>query len=60
MYSNPYLNSPLIKKHFIDGSSNKQNVLLKEFNTNSKIFLSYAADEQDSDRCRGVAADLCL
>lgn len=58
-YLDPYMNSPLIRKHFVDRSSRK-NVLLKQFNNQSDIFLGYAADEASADRIRGVNADQIL
>lgn len=58
-YLDPYMNSPLIRKHFIDKSSRK-NVLLKQFNNESNIFLGYASDESSADRIRGVNSDQVL
>jgi len=55
-YLEPFSNSRLIKKHFIDASS-KQNVFSRSYNNGSAITLAYAETEQDADRVRGVAAD---
>jgi hypothetical protein len=55
-YLDPFLNSNLIKKHFLDSSS-KKNVFEKSLSTGSRIYLSYAETEQDSDRVRGASAD---
>jgi hypothetical protein len=56
MYLDPFLSSPLIKKHFRDSSS-KKNVGEKSLNTGSRIYLSYAEVEADADRVRGISAD---
>ena len=55
-YLDPFIDSPLIKKYFKDNSVTK-NVLEKSFTTGSRIYLSYAQDEQDADRIRGIMAD---
>lgn len=55
-YLEPFINSHLIRKHFIDSSS-KKNVFSRSFTTGSSVTLSYAETEQDADRVRGVAAD---
>jgi hypothetical protein len=58
-YIDPFLNSPLVKKHYLDATS-KKNVFEKSLNNGSRIFLSYAETEQDADRIRGASADLVL
>jgi hypothetical protein len=55
-YLEPFLNSPFIRKHFIDGDS-KKNVFQRTFSNGSNITLSYCETESDSDRVRGVSAD---
>lgn len=55
-YLDPFLNSPIVKKHFRDASSRK-NVFEKSLNNGSLITLGYADTEQDADRIRGVSAD---
>lgn len=55
-YLDPFLNSPLVRKHFRDSSS-KKNVFEKTLNNGSIMYLSYAETEQDADRVRGVAGD---
>jgi hypothetical protein len=55
-YLEPFINSPIIKNHFIDSSS-KKNVFLRTFTNGSAVTLAYAETEQDADRVRGVAAD---
>lgn len=55
-YLDPFLSSPLIRRHFIDASSRK-NVFSKSFNNGSAVTLGYAETEQDADRIRGVFAD---
>lgn len=55
-YLDPFMNSPVVKNHFVD-SSTKKNVFLKTFNNGSAVTLSYAETEQDADRARGIAAD---
>jgi hypothetical protein len=57
LYLAPFADSPLIKKYYRDTSS-KKNVFERSFNTGSVIFLSYAAEEADADRIRGINADL--
>lgn len=56
MYLDPFLNSPIVKRHFRDSSS-KKNVYEKTLTNGSIMFLSYAETELDADRIRGVAAD---
>lgn len=56
LYLDPFLDSPLLKKHYRDTSS-KKNVMEKSLNNGSVIFLSYAETEQDADRVRGIAAN---
>lgn len=56
MYLDPFMNSPLVRKHFRDTGS-KKNVFEKSLNNGSIIFLSYAETENDADRARGIAAD---
>jgi hypothetical protein len=55
-YLDPFLYSPIIKKHFLDASS-KKNVFEKSLNNGSRIYLSYACDELGSDRIRGASVD---
>jgi len=57
MYLDPYLNSPLVRKHYRNGES-KKNVFEKSLNTGSIMFLGYGDTELELDRIRGVAADL--
>lgn len=57
MYLDPYLNSPLIRKHYRNGDS-KKNVFEKSLNTGSIMFLGYGDTELELDRIRGVASDL--
>lgn len=56
-YLDPYLNSPLIKKHFRDTNS-KKNVFEKTLNCGSVIYLTYCETASDSDRTRGIPADI--
>jgi hypothetical protein len=56
MYLDPFLSSPLVRKHFTDSSS-KKNVGEKSLSTKSRIYLSYAEVEADADRIRGISAD---
>lgn len=58
-YLAPFLNSPLVKNHFIDSSSVK-NVFSRTLNNGSSITLGYCETEQDADRIRGVAGDMLL
>lgn len=58
-YLDSFLNSPLIRKHFMDAGSIK-NVYSKTFTNGSLITLGYASDEGDADRIRGVFADQSL
>lgn len=55
-YLEPFINSRIVKNHFIDSQS-KKNVFLRTFNNGSSVTLAYAETEQDADRVRGVAAD---
>lgn len=55
-YLEPFINSPIVRKHFVDSSS-KKNIFLRSFNNGSAVTLGYAETEQDADRIRGVAAD---
>lgn len=55
-YLDPFMESPLVKKYFKDNSVTK-NVLEKSFTSGSRIYLSYAQDEKDADRIRGIMAD---
>jgi len=55
-YLEPFINSKLVRKHFVEPAS-KKNVFLRTFSTGSSVTLSYAETEQDADRVRGVAAD---
>ena len=55
-YLEPFINSRIVKNHFIDSAS-KKNVFLRTFNNGSAVTLAYAETEQDADRVRGVAAD---
>jgi hypothetical protein len=59
MYVDPFMASPIIKKHFLDRSSIR-NVYEKRFSNSSTIFLSYAENEADADRIRGIMADQLL
>lgn len=58
-YLDPYMRGALIQKHFVN-KGDRKNVLLKQFNNGSNIFLGYASDEADADRIRGVNADSVL
>jgi len=55
-YLEPFINSRIVRSHFVDSSS-KKNVFLRTFNNGSSVTLAYAETEQDADRVRGVAAD---
>ena len=55
-YLDPFMDSHLVKKYFKDNSVTK-NVLEKSFTSGSRIYLSYAQDEKDADRIRGIMAD---
>lgn len=55
-YLEPFINSPIVRNHFVNTSS-KKNVFLRTFSNGSAITLAYAETEQDADRVRGVAAD---
>jgi hypothetical protein len=55
-YLEPFINSPIVKNHFVDSSS-KKNVFLRTFTNGSSVTLAYAETEQDADRVRGVSAD---
>jgi len=55
-YLEPFINSPIVKNHFIDASS-KKNVFSRTFTNGSAVTLGYAETEQDADRIRGVSAD---
>lgn len=58
-YLDPFIDSPLIKKYF-KAKGNVKNVYEKSFGTGSTIYLSYAQDETDADRIRGIMADQLL
>lgn len=58
-YLGPFMNSPVIKKHFVS-ATDKKDVFEKSFNNGSRVYLSYAETEQDADRVRGASADLIL
>jgi len=55
-YLEPFINSKIVRKHFVNAQS-KKNVFLRSFNNGSSVTLSYAETEGDADRARGVAAD---
>lgn len=55
-YLDPFLNSPIVKRHFVDSTSRK-NIFEKSLNNGSHINLGYADTEQDADRIRGISAD---
>lgn len=55
-YLEPFMSSPVIKKHWID-SSVKKNIFSRTLNNGSNITLGYAESELDADRIRGVSAD---
>jgi len=57
-YLDPFLMSPMVRKHFRDSSS-KKNVFEKTLNNGSIIYLSYAETEADADRVRGIPGDVC-
>lgn len=57
-YLNPFLNSPLIRRYFLDKNSTK-NVFEKSFSNGSRIYLAYAQTEADADRIRGINSDMC-
>lgn len=55
-YLDPFMESPLVRKHFkMKGTFS--NVYEKVFSSGSRIYLSYAQDEKDADRIRGIMAD---
>lgn len=58
-YLDPFLNSPIIRKHYKDSTTLK-NVFEKSLNNGSRIYLSYAETEQDADRVRGASGDQLL
>lgn len=58
-YVDPFINSDLIKK-FFKAKSNVKNVYEKSLAKGSIIYLSYAQDETDADRIRGIMADQIL
>lgn len=58
-YMDPFMDSPIIKKYF-KGKSAVKNVFEKGFSTGSTVYLSYAQDETDADRIRGIMADQLL
>lgn len=55
-YLDPFMDSPLVRKHF-KMKGLQSNVLEKVFSSGSRIYLSYAQDERDADRIRGIMAD---
>lgn len=55
-YLDPFLYSPIIRKHFVN-AADKKNVFEKSLNNGSRIYLSYAETEGDADRVRGASAD---
>ena len=55
-YLDAFIDSPLIKKHFKDKAS-ISNVYEKRFSNGSTIYLSYAENEHDADRIRGIMSD---
>lgn len=59
-FSNAYLDafveSPIIRKHF-KTKQDVNNVYEKSFSTGSRVYLSYAENEADADRIRGIMAD---
>lgn len=59
MYVDPLIRSPLIKKHFTNTNTTR-NVFEKSFSNGSKIYISYAENEHDADRIRGIMADQLL
>jgi hypothetical protein len=58
-YLGPFMESPIVKKHFVSSGDTK-NVFERSFNNGSRVYLSYAETEQDAGRIRGVSADLVL
>jgi hypothetical protein len=58
-YLDPFLNEPLLKKHFMDSSS-KKNVFYKSLANGSYIILAYADSSDSADRVRGASVDLLL
>ena len=58
-YMDPFIASPLIRKYFKNKAAVK-NVYEKGFSTGSTVYLSYAQDEADADRIRGIMADQLL
>lgn len=57
LYLQPFADSPLIKKYYRTHNE-AANIFMKQLSNGSIIFLSYAQTEDDSDRVRGIAADL--
>lgn len=55
-YLDAFIESPIIKKHF-KTKSDVNNVYEKSFATGSVVYLSYAENENDADRIRGIMAD---
>lgn len=58
-YLDPFLNEPVLKKHFMDTSS-KKNVFYKSLSNGSYIILGYADTSDAADRVRGASVDLLL
>jgi hypothetical protein len=58
-YLDPFLYSPIIRKHYMD-TSTKKNVFEKSLNNGSRIYVAYAETEQDADRVRGASGDQLL
>lgn len=55
-YLDAFIDSPLVRKHFKDRNTTK-NVYEKSFSNGSTVYLSYAENEHDADRIRGIMAD---
>lgn len=55
-YLDAFIDSPLIRKHFKNRGTTK-NVYEKSFSNGSTVYLSYAENEHDADRIRGIMAD---
>lgn len=55
-YLDAFIDSPIIRKHFKNKNTTK-NVYEKSFSNGSTVYLSYAENEHDADRIRGIMAD---
>jgi hypothetical protein len=54
MYLDPFINAPLVKKHWTDAST-KKNVYEKSLSNGATIYLGYADTADATDRLRGIS-----